>query len=40
MTAPPVLNLRQTSASNSDGNMALAATANARPPMNETFTAG
>ena len=37
VTAPVVLKRRQVSASSSAGKMALAATANARPTMNETF---
>ena len=37
VTAPEVLNRRQVSASSSAGKLALAATANARPTMNETF---
>ncbi len=37
VTAPDVLNLRHVSASSSAGNIALAATANARPTMNDTF---
>ncbi len=36
-TAPVVLNRRHVSASSSAGKLALAATANARPTMNETF---
>ena len=36
--APVVLNRRQVSASSSAGKLALAATANARPTMNETFS--
>ena len=35
--APVVLKRRQLSASSSAGKLALAATANARPTMNETF---
>ena len=35
--APVVLNRRHVSASSSAGKLALAATANARPTMNETF---
>ena len=37
ITAPVVLNRRQVSASSSAGKFALAAIANARPTMNETF---
>ena len=37
VTAPVVLKRRQVSASSSAGKFALAATANARPTMNETF---
>ena len=37
MIAPAVLKRRQVSASSSAGKFALAATANARPTMNETF---
>ena len=37
VTAPVVLNRRQVSASSSAGKFALAAIANARPTMNETF---
>ena len=37
-TAPVVLKRRQVSASRSAGKLALAATANARPTMNETFS--
>src|SRR5919106_3283086 len=37
VTAPVVLNRRQISASSSAGKLALAATANARPTMNDTF---